>query len=405
MHSRPNIFIFVGEIQKMLIASNNKDELIKFKHYDHNISVMGQSVHDTISVGKINLHIVGARGGVTEQSPGNFNLITLVMNKNMRKIAEKEHAWFAQMDNANNVERTTILVAHQETEDGYEIDRVQQSFAVHAYYVSSEEIDMFGSQFPEMYNTNVPLIRIFSTHKETGVIKETIYYSDSLSPRVYYTEPGSPKYDKLASLRRPKIFVILYDGMHFATKMWVKPFTKVIVNKAYLDRINILNYDDAVNHMNYVFHGGMPSEVPDGMITIMDDDINKLKEFVDNETDYTSNKGPKWVFYGFPFSTSYELRLFAQDFYKRKKALENPVEEHEEEAKAVEMDPLTELQTKFTENFERRNPEAEYVPYRQVIEEPSKLNFVELYGTPLDKNDRHKGKKKKNKDYLRKYDL
>ena len=129
---RPNILFLWVKFKKMLIASNNKDELIKFKHHDHDLSIMGQSVHDTISVGKINLHIVGARGGVTEQSPGNFNLMTLVMKRDMRKFAEKEHTWFAQMDNANNVERTTNLVSHQETEDGNEIDRVQQSIAVHA---------------------------------------------------------------------------------------------------------------------------------------------------------------------------------------------------------------------------------------------------------------------------------
>lgn len=366
----------------MLIASNNKDELIKFKHRNNAI-VMNQRVHDTITVGGISLHIVGARGGVTEQSPGNFNLMTLVMNREMRKIAEKEHAWFAQMDSANNVERTTILVAHQETEDGYEIDRVQQNFAVHAYYVSRKEIDMFGSQFPEMYNTNVPLIRIFSTNNETGVIKETIYYSDSLSPRVYYTNPGDAKYDKLVSLRRPKIFVVLHDGVHFATKMWVKPFTKIIVNKAYLDRINVLTNADAVEHMNYVFHGGMPSEVPDGMVTIMDDDIDKLKEFIDSETDYTSNKGPKWVFYGFPFNTSYELRLFAQDFHKRKKALENP----EPETESVTDQP------------------AEVKKEPEVVDAASEIDFEELYGNSIDKRNRYKGKKKKNKDYLRKYDL
>ena len=366
----------------MLIAKNG--DFVSFKHYDEPINVLGQKIRNVIDCGELHVNIASIPSTLEQRGEAllrgdSVNMIHLAMATDLEKNAEKSHNCFVLAESANTVERNTILVAHKEEENGYVIDRVQQSFVVHRYHITPKSVNLIGSQYPEMYSTNVPLIRIFSTHKDTGTIKEVIYYSDTLEPKTYYTEIGSPKYEKLSSLRKSDIFVICHNGARFETKMWVQPFCKIIVCNDYIRRMDHKFHGDVVKLLDWHYNGGMPSVIPDDMIRCMDDDIDDIKQVIDECSDYSTKKGPKWMFLGFRFSTAYEARLYAQGFTERRK-------EYAANPKLSK--------TKNSKPNSEDKPKVEL-----VIPSPP----PEVYGYLQKKSSRRSGNKRK-KEYFKKYE-
>lgn len=364
----------------MLIAKNGY--FVSFKHYDEPINVLGQKIQNVIDCGELHINIASIPSTIEHRGEAilrgdSVNMIHLAMATDLERNAKKSHNCFVLADSANTIERSTILVAHKEEEDGYVIDRIQQSFVVHHYHITPNSVSLIGSQYPEMYNTTVPLIRIFSTHKDTGTIKEVIYYSDTLEPKTYYTEIGSPKYEKLSSLRKSDIFVICHNGARFETKMWVQQFCKIIVCNDYIKKMDYKFHGDVVKLLDWHYHGGMPPVIPDDMIRCMDDDIDAIKQVINECSDYSTKKGPKWMFLGFRFSTAYEARLYAQGFTERRKE--------------YSVNPTA---TRTIKERPEKNPKVEL-----VIPSPP----PEVYGY-LQKESRRRNGKRRKKNYFKKYD-
>ena len=366
----------------MLIAKNG--DFVSFQHYDEPINVLGQKIQNVIECGELHVNIASIPSVIENKGEAmlrgdSVNMIVLSMDKKLRKQAEETHNCFVSVQSANTLERNTVLIAHKETEEGYVIDRVQQSFVVHHYHVTKDSVSLIGSQYPEMYNTTVPLIRIFSTHKDTGTIKEVIYYSDTLEPKTYYTEIGHPRYEKMASLRKSSVFLICHNGAHFETKMWVQPFCKIIVCNDYIKKMDYKFHGDVVKLLDWHYHGGMPAVIPDDMIRCIDDDIDAIKQVMNECSDYSTKKGPKWMFLGFSFATAYEARLYAQSFTERRKehASDYGRDVKPKDKKSEEDKPKVEL----------------------VIPSPP----PEVYGYLQKENKRRKGKKNK-REYFKKYD-
>lgn len=349
----------------MLIAKNVEDTEFDlfveriYKHYEDPINVLGQDVCNQLCIGPITINI--PKNNIGNWSVNGVNLQILQMTKELRAAANESGNYFAQMISANTLTRPTIIVYHKELEEDYVIDRVQQSFIVHADAIDDNSVYMWGSAFPEMYNNDLPLVRIFSTNVKTGTIKEVRYYSDTLEPKTYYTTISDDRYEQLISLRRDNIFIINHDGSRFQQKVAIKPFMKLIVSRDYVARMEKRCHGNVIKLLNWYFHNGLPENINDDMIHCVDDDIDEIKHEIEQYSNYSTPKGPKWVFVGFGYDTTQEARKYAQSFSVRSKHQEKryvkpdkPKTEKRDTSNLVIPNPPEEVMKHYAEKAQRR---------------------------------------------------
>lgn len=293
----------------MLFSTDPGANIIIVNH-EPPITELETTVHASIKCGALTIYTVDSH--ITESDEIQ---ILDIKDKDLRKAAKETHASFGMVrkDNGERM-RESVFICHSETEEGYKIDRISANISAHNYVITDNSVDIFGSVFPEMYALDSPLVRIYSTNETTGVIKEVLYYADTMEPRAKYFEPTHPKYEKLSGYRK-SLFIPFHTGGRFTTKVSITPSTKIVLSKKYVQNMirSVKSIENVADLIKFYF-----SMSPDAFQKINMNDVvqfedteeglDEVLKFIEENAKASNGYATKWIFLGFHYPTLYALR-------------------------------------------------------------------------------------------------
>lgn len=379
----------------MLYGSNDKQSTIWTRDDEGQISDLGISgIYEIITLGRIRIDCVGPYwpedGDLT-----NVNLAVLSMDRNLKQKAQLTNTCFARPCDPKMQNRPTVLISHVEDEEGYKIDRITQNFIVHDFVVDGTRVDLFGSLYPEIYQNDTPVIRIFSTHEETGTIKEVCYYRDTMEPRTTYFNTDHPRYEKLAAYRK-SLYVVCHNGSRFTHKIRLQGFVTVFVNPNYISRMNRnsdsrLTVEDVLSR-----HYGIPKDEIQCSVIDTCETVDELKTSIMSKLgDNSAKQYPKFYLLGYNYTITNEVREYIDDATGQK---------HHPKPKRTD-DQNNDAGHRGARRYEKREEKPKHHDTYPKISEREKKAFDMIpYGALAEKPSKRRGKDRK-RDYHRKYDF
>lgn len=164
--------------------------------------------------------------------------------------------------------------------------------------------------FPEIFTNDVSTLRLFiSEEKEESTLLETGYYNIHYSKVDYHPLPKYPEYS-IFSLKRYGLFTMHATNSYWtvdSSRFYMHPATRFVINS--LNVIFINKEMEPEDISKFLMNGNIPSDV---VIIWASEDPTALDSFEEMVKGYVyaTPKFHHYIFIGFPYQRTVEMRTF-----------------------------------------------------------------------------------------------
>ena len=199
--------------------------------------------------------------------------------------------------------------------EGFKLIGVDQHIVANKFWISDNEIDIIGREFPEIYSQETCLMKVYGK-AENGDYVETRFTIAEDGKSIVCSEkihPADKQYAKTVLSRKTYTrFIRAFGGDKFINKVKVPPKTRIFVNPAALTKCTLDKF------LKRYFPGGF-SETEERHAESWEFNPSNLESVIDTIIQDPDHPVFQIYFLGYTFDQTKELRVIADKGFENRR--------------------------------------------------------------------------------------